>query len=62
MGLFLFIIWNTKQKIACASAAIGKHSSRALARLQWGQKTICGLACKREVSFESEQLVKRGKW
>ena len=62
MGLFLFIIWNTKQKLACASAEIREHSSRALARVQWGHKTISDSVCKREVSFESEQLVKRGKW
>jgi hypothetical protein len=62
MGPFLFIIWNTKQKIAGATAEIRKHSSRALERSQWGQNTICDSVCKRKVSFESERFVKRGQW
>jgi hypothetical protein len=59
---FFFSLFGTlNRKKGCVATEIRKHSSRALARLQWGPKTFWDSVCKREASFESELFIERGK-
>lgn len=60
MGLFIFIIGNTKQKKDGVATEIRRHSSTAPAHLRWGPKTIWDSVCERKVPFVSERFIKGG--